>query len=98
LIPFDRKFMSPKTARCMHRGPNFSALRTPVQFLGGCGGFQRKSPMGGSAKGIPLNSRTPVAESVVPASVPLAVFTWSAANAPDAVRSNRVLTNVYFIA
>jgi hypothetical protein len=31
----------------------------PVQGEGGCGGFQRRSPTGGAAKGMPLNELIP---------------------------------------
>ena len=72
-MPFERKFMSPKSARCMQRGPNCVAWRTPVQFLTGCGGFQRRSPTGGAANGMPLNARTPL--SSAPSTTPLAVLT-----------------------
>src|ERR1041384_4483473 len=87
-MPFDRKFMSPNTFSCMHRGPNCVACRTPVQFFGGFGGAHRKSPTGGSAKGIPLNARTPLVWVAEPSRVPLAVLTRSAPNneAMDMVR------------
>jgi hypothetical protein len=65
----------------MHRGPNASALRTPVQFFAGCGSLQRKSPTGGSAKGIPLKLRTPEFSRVVASRKPLATLTRSAPNA-----------------
>src|SRR5258707_1216789 len=43
----------------MHRGPNWSALRLPVQFWMGCGSRQRSSPTGGCPNGMPLKVRTP---------------------------------------
>ena len=49
--------MSPNIARCMQRGPNLSAGRTPGQLWTGCGAFQRRSPTGGAANGIPLKTR-----------------------------------------
>src|SRR5579884_1510064 len=58
-IPFERKPISPNSACCIQRGPNSVASRTPVQFFTGAGGAQRRLPTGGSANGIPLNSRTP---------------------------------------
>ena len=65
----------------MQRGPNWSALRAPVQFFTGCGSFQRRSPTGGAANGIPLKLRTPDLAAAVVSIRPLAVLTWSAANA-----------------
>ncbi len=41
--------MSLNSGSCIARGLNRSALRTPVQFLTGCGSFQRNSPSGGAA-------------------------------------------------
>jgi hypothetical protein len=76
--------MSPKTGRCMQRGPNLSALRTPCQLPAGCGGFQRSSPTGGAAKGTPLKLRTPVLLSAAPSSVPPVSLTRSWAKAPAA--------------
>src|SRR5262245_59421348 len=55
---------------------NCSVLRTPSHFAGRCGSFQRKSPTGGAAKGIPLNARTPD-ESVTPEILPVAMATGS---------------------
>ena len=72
--------MSPKMARCMARGPNLSACRTPCHFLTGCGGFHRKSPTGGSANGIPLKTRIPSC-SAVPSTAPFFVSTRSPAKA-----------------
>src|SRR5215510_728439 len=74
--------MSPKMGRCIQRGPNLSALRTPCQFLTGWGGFQRYSPTGGSPNGMPLKLRTPELLSETPSSMPLAVLTRSWASAP----------------
>src|SRR6187397_1819546 len=45
----------------MHDAPKASAARTPCQATTGCGAFQRSSPTGGAAKGMPLNTRTPFA-------------------------------------
>src|ERR1039457_1051211 len=77
--------MSPNMGCCMQRGPNPVAWRTPLQFLTGCGGLHRRDPMGGSANGIPLNSRTPDACGPVPSTMPLASVTRSAAKTPAAV-------------
>src|ERR1035441_2669472 len=84
-MPLDRKFMSPNMGCCMQRGPNPVAWRTPLQVLTGCGGLHRNAPMGGSANGIPLNSRTPDACGPVPSRMPLASVTRSAAKTPTAV-------------
>src|SRR5262245_15670742 len=64
----------------MHRGPNWSALRTALQFLTGCGSRQRRSPTGGWPKGIPLKLRTPFLGAAVDSRMPLAILTRSAAN------------------
>src|SRR5437868_4748096 len=68
--------MSPKTLRCIARGPNLSALRTPDHLAGGTGGFQRSWPTGGWANGIPLKDCTPVAGLNVPSRTPATVLTW----------------------
>src|SRR6266567_4058156 len=63
----------------MQRGPNWPALRTPLQFLTGCGSRQRRSPTGGWPKGMPLKLRTPSWGASVDSRMPLAVLTRSAA-------------------
>src|ERR1035441_9578983 len=65
----------------MHAGPNWSALRTPVQFLTGCGSRQRRSPTGDWPNGMPLKLRTPSLGAAVDSRMPLAVLTRSAAKA-----------------
>ena len=42
----------------MHSEPNSVAGRAPFQGSTGSGSAQRKSPIGGSAYGIPLNTET----------------------------------------
>src|SRR6185437_14493168 len=64
----------------MQRAPNLSALRAPFQFFTGWGSFQRRSPTGGAANGIPLKLRTPSFGAAVDSTTPLAVLTRSAAN------------------
>jgi hypothetical protein len=59
----------------MQRGPNWSALRTPVQSFTGWGSRQRRSPSGGCANGIPLKLRTPSLAGVVHSIKPLAILT-----------------------
>jgi hypothetical protein len=54
--------------------------------LAGCGAFQRSSPTGGWANGIPLNMRTAGVLSAAAWTTPFSVLTWSAANAPAASR------------
>src|SRR5579863_3429934 len=76
----------------MQRGPNPVAWRTPVQFLTGCGGCHRKSPTGGAANGMPLNSRTPDGCGPVPSNTPLAVVTRSAPH--NAVAVNTVSISI----
>ena len=61
--------------RCTHTFPNASALRTPCQCAAGCGCFQRKSPTGGAANGMPLKARTPEA-SVTPDISPSVGLDW----------------------
>src|SRR4029453_6375998 len=61
---------------CTQTSLNCSAFFTPSHFAGGCGSFQRNSPTGGAAKGMPLNARTPDA-SVTPESRPVAIVTGS---------------------
>ena len=79
-MPSERNTMSLKMGLCIARGPNFFAARTPSQFATDCGGFQRKSPTGGAAKGTPLNARTFVAPLYVPSTTPLAVTAKLSAN------------------
>lgn len=77
-MPLDRKFMSPKIGACSQRGPKRVAARTPFQGTTGWGGFQRRLPTGGAAKGMPRKARMPL-RSATPSTVPLAVLTRSAA-------------------
>src|SRR3954447_14265299 len=80
----------------MQCGPNSVAWRTPVHLAGGFGAFQRRSPVGGVANGIPRNWRTPDA-ALLPSRVPVSIFTRSAASArmadaatrPEALRTRR---------
>ena len=81
LPPESRKFMSPKTFPCMQCEPNSVALRPPSHFAGATGGFQRRSPTGGAAYGIPRNTRT--APSTLPSAIPEAVFTCGPSAAPN---------------
>ena len=84
--------MSPKMGRCIARGPNLSAFRNPSQFFGGCGGFQRNSPIGAWANGMPLKERTPET-SCFPSSVPLAIVTraWAKTPAVGMVVTNKLI-------
>src|ERR1051326_2488591 len=63
----------------MQRGPNSSALRTPLQFFTGWGSRQRRLPTGGWPKGIPLKLRTPSLGGAFASRRPLAILTRSAA-------------------
>src|SRR5258708_42771 len=84
--------MSPKTSVCMQAEPNLSAARTPDHGLVGCGDFQRRSPMGGAAKGIPLKMRTERSALVVPRRKPDSTLTFSWAKvAAEAVRRIRAV-------
>src|SRR5579872_2105980 len=44
----------PPAAPLAHVGLNSVAVFTPSHLAGGCASFQRKSPIGGAAKGMPL--------------------------------------------
>jgi hypothetical protein len=59
--------MAAMLASCMHPQAYVSALFTPVHALADCGAFQRRSPTGGAANGIPLYEKIP------PCSTPLIV-------------------------
>jgi hypothetical protein len=61
---------------CTQTLPNCSALRTPSHFAGGCGAFQRSSPIGGAANGTPLKALTPD-WSVTPEIRPVEIATGS---------------------
>ena len=65
----------------MQCAPNSVALRTPSHFAAATGGFQRRSPTGGAAYGIPRNACT--APSSFPSTTPEAVFTCGASDAPN---------------
>ena len=77
--------MSPKIRACMQRAPNSVAFRTPSHDAGGCGAFQRSSPTGGAANGMPLKTRTSDEATAAPSTAPDFVVTV-AAEAIDAVR------------
>src|SRR5512139_3811900 len=65
---------------CMHPGPKLSAFFTPVHLFTGCGAFQRSSPKGGAANGIPLKEATP--SFTTPSSSPPVTFAvWICASA-----------------
>ena len=61
----------------MQVAENWSALRTPVHVAGALGAFQRRSPTGGAANGIPLYTRTAALVPATPETEPLSVFTGS---------------------
>src|SRR5579883_579089 len=54
----------------MQAGEKRSAARTTCHGATGCGGFQRSSPTGGAANGIPRYSRTPHPHPGVPETRP----------------------------
>src|SRR5260221_14398802 len=87
--------MSPKTSVCMQAEPNLSAARTPDHGLMGCGDFQRRSPMGGAAKGIPLKMRMDWSALMVPRRRPdsTLIFSWAKV-AAEAVRRIRSVAAV----
>ena len=53
---------------CMQALAKVSAFLTPDQALTGAGAFQRRSPTGGAAKGMPLKTEMPSA--VAPLTTP----------------------------
>src|SRR6185295_9097450 len=68
-------------ASCMQLGAKSVACLTPCHATAGCGFFQRRSPVGGAANGIPLNDAMPLfvfAPSAAPP-VTLTVVIWAAA-------------------
>src|SRR5262249_26433633 len=75
-------------------GPNSSACRTPVQAGTGCGGLQRSGPTGGTAKGIPLNTRIsePVFDAAAINPVSILMGSLTAADAAVAMNSMKPTT------
>ncbi len=73
--------MSPKIAPCMQCGPGSDASRTPSHGMAGRGSFQRCSPVGGAANGMPLKMRILPSALVVPLTSPPVVLTCAAAAA-----------------
>src|SRR6185295_12801955 len=71
---------------CMQAFAKASAFLTPDQGLTGAGDFQRRSPTGGAAKGMPLNIEMPF--SVVPLTAP-PVTLASVMSASAALMGNR---------
>src|SRR5688572_17590367 len=53
LTPAEREFISPNTTACTGLGPKAFVLKTPFQLSNGWGAFQRSSPIGGFANGMP---------------------------------------------
>src|SRR6266478_1731101 len=87
--------MSPKTSVCIQAEPNLSAARPPDHGLTGCGDFQRRSPRGGAAKGMPLKMRTDWSALVVPRRRPDSTLTFSWAKvAAEAARRIRAVAAV----
>ena len=84
--------------RLLHRlGPNSVALRTPCHRAAGCGAFQRSGPVGGAAKGMPLNTFMP--DSQVPSTTPQAVLTCGPCAVATAASSASASDNIdFFIA
>src|ERR1700709_1420971 len=55
---------------CIQLFWNTAPLRTPCQGNGGSGGNQRRAPVGGAAKGMPLNTNTPGSLPATPETCP----------------------------
>src|SRR5258708_29923717 len=77
--------MTPKVLVCTQAGPKAPASRSPVHLAGGAGGFQRNSPTGGAAKGMPRNALMPFAAE--PFNDPSLIFATS--GLPDLILLNR---------
>src|SRR5579864_1001175 len=60
----------------MQREPKPVALRVPFHFAGWTGGFQRRSPTGGLAKGMPRKAE--MVPSDLPSSLPVSILTVGA--------------------
>src|SRR5207342_931172 len=59
---------------CIGLGPKESHFLTPFQWATGCGAFQRRSPTGGAAKGIPLKAVTSPELLFTPDTIPASVL------------------------
>src|SRR5580692_5113274 len=64
----------------MQREPKPMALRVPFHLAGATGGFQRRSPTGGLAKGMPRKAL--IVPSDLPSSLPVSILTVGAEPAP----------------
>lgn len=60
---------------CQQMLLNVSAFLTPFHFATGCGRFQRSSPTGGAAYGMPRNTVTSLDAEGTPCSSPPSTFT-----------------------
>ena len=69
----------------MQDGPAFVTSRTPSQGTTGAGGFQRKSPTGGSANGMPRKIVPPSGKASPRTMPPVTKRSIGAAAATDAV-------------
>lgn len=67
----------PVRGGCEHDAANWSALRTSVHGVTGCGAFQRRSPTGGAANGMPLKTLTDGSSPRTPSIAPVSVRTMS---------------------
>src|SRR5581483_5058483 len=76
-------FRRPRPFGCMQTSPKWSAFLTPSHFATGCGGRQRRSPIGGVPNGMPLKARTP-GPAATPDTRPASVRTGSG-TAPSSV-------------
>src|SRR5580704_745305 len=71
----------------MQREPNSAALRVPFHLTGATGGFQRRSPTGGLAKGMPRKAE--IVPSDLPSSLPVSILTVGAEPAARMVTAAR---------
>ena len=75
----------------MQLGAYSVASLIPVQLFAGCAALQRFSPMGGKAKGIPLNAVTDASESTItPFILPSVRLTIDSSEKQDRENENRI--------
>jgi hypothetical protein len=72
---------------CIGLAENLSHFRTPAQFFAGWGAFQRKSPTGGAANGIPLKML--ISPLLYPETTPFSVLISD--NCPDDFKGHKTI-------
>src|SRR6185295_20079767 len=80
---------------CMQAFANASAFLTPDQGLTGAGAFQRRSPTGGAANGMPLKiERSPSVTPLTSPPVTLACVICASAACGNTARSTRAIARI----